>query len=122
MTEKRKNDQPRRFQWWLLVVGFALGVALTLALSMRNGTRYVYVADAPPDGLWMTATSIVQEATAAAMAQLEQSAALQPPQPPQALQSPQALQPLEPLQPLDALLATATKMVIQATQTAQAGG
>lgn len=101
MGEKRKNDQPRRFQWWLLVVGFALGVALTLALSTRTGQRYVYVADAPPDGLWMTATYIVNEATA--MAQVEQNAALQP-------------------QPLDPLLATATKMVIQATQAAQSGG
>jgi hypothetical protein len=98
MSEKRKNDQPRRFQWWLLALGFALGVALTLALSMRGGASYVYVADAPPAGLWMTATSIVQEATNTAL-----DATAQPPQ------------------PLDPILATATAMVLQATQAAQAG-
>jgi hypothetical protein len=96
MGEKRKNDQPLRFQWWLLVVGFALGVALTLALNIRTGAKYVYVADAPPAALWMTATRMVQQATIPALGT-----------------------PIQP-QALDPLPATATGIVVQATQTAQA--
>ncbi|MBC7811390.1 MAG: hypothetical protein H7175_09590 [Burkholderiales bacterium] len=36
--EKRKNDQPRRFPWWLLLVAFALGVIVTLLLTQPVGS------------------------------------------------------------------------------------
>jgi hypothetical protein len=108
-NEKRKNDDPRRFQWWLLVIGFVVGVAFTLIVGLgRGGTVTVYSDNVDTDALYMTATRIVEGAT-----QTREAAASI------------ALTPTAP-DANDPLFTTATFIVQQATQTvgaatAQAG-
>jgi hypothetical protein len=60
--EKRKNDQRRPFQWWLLVIGFVLGIAVMLLVVQFNrqpGNMIVY----EQGGFALTATHIVEQAT-----------------------------------------------------------
>ncbi len=97
MREKRKNGA-RRFQWGLLVIGFAHGVLLMLIIMPKSAATPMSQALALPDeALWLTATGIVQDATASALGTPMQDAARDP------------------------FLASATAMIVQATQTAQAG-
>ena len=100
MDEKRKNGSPRRFQWGLFVIGFALGALLTLAVSAGGQADRVYVVESAPDTLWLTATHIIQDATGTAAAPV-----FEPTRDPA----------------LDAFMATATAIIAGATQTAQAG-
>ena len=96
--EKRKNDAPRRFQWWLLLIGFVLGVVATvIALQGREqpATNIPAFAD---EELYLTATSIIVGATGTAQA--ESSGA------------PNSITPIV----IDPLAATATVLVEQATQ------
>jgi uncharacterized sodium:solute symporter family permease YidK len=63
--EKRKNDERRPFQWWLLIVGFVLGIAVMLVVG--------YLRPQPPSAVQagqyseveivQTATAIVEWAT-----------------------------------------------------------
>ncbi len=68
--EKRKNDSPRRFQWWLLLVGFGLGILAMLIVSAgstsTNNTANNVVNN--PDEFQITATYLIQQATASAQA------------------------------------------------------
>lgn len=81
--QKRKNDQPRFRQWWLLVVGIVIGVISTLIFTQRNSSgSYVTYEDNPPafvtsvpsnvniltDDFQLTATHIIENATATAAA------------------------------------------------------
>jgi hypothetical protein len=73
-TEKRKNDAPPRFQWWLLLIGFALGVVVTLlvvAALPPPPNANVQAGPAPSaftpqyelDNFFLTATAIIIQAT-----------------------------------------------------------
>ncbi len=62
--EKRKNDMRPRFQWWLLVIGFALGVVAMLAVSQIS--RPPAPAQAIPADIAQTATAIIIGATGTA--------------------------------------------------------
>lgn len=68
--EKHKNDSPRRFQWWLLVIGFGLGVLAMLIVSTANTSTNSITNSAVnnPDELYITATYLIQQATATAQA------------------------------------------------------
>ncbi len=73
--EKRKNDAPCRFQWWLLVIGFVLGVLATLLyIQVRtptiNTAEMAYTAEATYDdaSLFLTATAVIEGATATVQA------------------------------------------------------
>lgn len=98
--EKRKNDEkPRRrgLPWWLLLLtGFALGIIFTLSVSMRSGTTTVYSLPMSPDALLREATLLVSEATLQAQAMQNHQIASQ----------------------FDPLAATATAIILQATQAA----
>ena len=79
--EKRKNDEPRRFQWWLLVIGIVIGLLLSLVVmqSRFSGTVFYIPDNANFEGLqptvgvngsqlsdealYMTATQIIRQAT-----------------------------------------------------------
>lgn len=65
--EKHKNDGRRGFPWWLLVVGFALGVAATLLIleSRRQPVSTNIVGD---EGIQLMATRIIEGATETANA------------------------------------------------------
>ena len=69
-AEKRKNDEPRRLSWWLIIAAFALGVIVTLLLTQQVGRVETSVTQAfevqsveafetplPPDILTVTAAS-----------------------------------------------------------------
>ena len=67
-NEKRKNDAPRRFQWWLLVIGFIIGV-LFAQVAFPSYVRTVTVfSDGSADGIELTATAIIVGATGTAQA------------------------------------------------------
>ncbi len=100
MANKRKNEAPRRIQWGLLVVGFILGVLLTVFVMQRANVPVSQDVSTPDAAFWMTATQIIQDATATAAAVFEPT------------QNPA----------LDTFMATATAIVAEATQTAQSGG
>lgn len=69
--KKKKNDE-QRFSWWLLVVGFVLGILATLVvLQGRPQPVNDYVVN--PEGLYLTATHIIEMATATMQATLSQS-------------------------------------------------
>ncbi len=59
MSEKRKHNQRRPFQWWLLVIGFALGVLLMLSVQRASAPAATYTQDE----FALTATEIIREAT-----------------------------------------------------------
>jgi Icc-related predicted phosphoesterase len=60
--EKRKNDSPRRIQWWLLVTGIAIGIVVTLiAVSGRSPSNTV--SSVTDQEIYITATWIVDQAT-----------------------------------------------------------
>lgn len=61
--EKRKNDEGRRFPWWiaLLVIGFAVGVFVTLLVVPSRIETVTYMSS---EGIELTATAIIQQATA----------------------------------------------------------
>ena len=100
--EKRKNDAPRRFQWWLLVIGFIIGV-LFAQFAFPDYVRTVTVfSDGNPEGIELTATAIIVGATGTAQTG-----------------SPQGDQVATPMV-IDPLAATTTVIVEQATQQAVA--
>jgi len=100
--EKRKNDAPRRFQWWLLVIGFIIGV-LFAQLAFPGYIRTVTVfSDGSADGIELTATAIIVGATGTAQTG--------------SLQGDLVVTPMV----IDPLAATATVIVEQATQQAVA--
>lgn len=52
------------YPWWLLLVGFAFGVLVTLwATQGRAQTVTVYRDAGAPDTIWIQATQMVHEAT-----------------------------------------------------------
>lgn len=65
--EKRKNEDHRPLPWWLLAVGFVLGVALTLVAVGLTNRPASSTADNSP-GVALTATTIIQQASATAQA------------------------------------------------------
>jgi hypothetical protein len=65
---KRKNDDPRPFPWWLLVVGFGLGVLMTIIVLQGRIQPPVSRTANMPEGLELTATSIIEQATQQAFA------------------------------------------------------
>jgi hypothetical protein len=68
---KRKNDEVRRLSPWLmLVVGFLLGAALMFLFRQPVYQTVTYLS---PDGLDMTATSIIAGATATMMSLTRQA-------------------------------------------------
>jgi hypothetical protein len=92
--EKRKNDLRGGFPWWMLLVAFALGVVLTFAVTQPRTSQPIAVgSDTAFDEMMLTATAIINGATATANA-AEMSAAAE----------------------MDAIFATATAVVAQATQ------
>jgi hypothetical protein len=105
VKEKRKNDEPRRMNWWLLVIGIVIGVVLTLiAVSGRTSSSTV-IYTSGDDPLVMTVTAIIQGATAAA----------------QGTPMPAFAQSQSGTQD-DSIYATATAVVLQATQQSIAPG
>lgn len=87
----RDRGRPYRYPWWLLLVGFAFGVFVTLIVTQgQMRTVTVYQPQMPPDDFLRTATAFVGEATLAVQA------------------------PANTIAPLDPLLATATALVQQA--------
>lgn len=90
--DKHKNEATRRDYWWLLVVGFALG-AVVMALIMQQRPQPTSVTDDPP--------SFVIEATGTA----------------RALSTPA---PIIEMQGVDPIQLTATAIIIEATQRAEA--
>jgi hypothetical protein len=103
--EKRKNDEQferqseqRRIPWWLmLLVGFALGIIFTLSVSIgRGGTVTTVYSETMPDHLMAQATLLVSEATLQAQAMQNHQTASQ----------------------FDPFAATATTIIMQATQSA----
>jgi len=101
MSEKQKNNAPRRFRWWLLVIGFVLGVVVTLlmmnVLPQNGGTSAQTDTTANRE---LTATALIQGATGTAHVVMTSQA--------------QATLPAE----IDPLMLTATAIVQQATQQA----
>jgi hypothetical protein len=65
--EKRKNEGRRGFPWWLLLVGFALGVAATLAVAQAR-SQPVSGNMAYSEGSQLTATHLIEGATGTARA------------------------------------------------------
>lgn len=64
--EKRKNDSPRRFQWWLLAVGIAIGVVGTLIIvggGRGSSSSSSNVSNLSDEAIQMTATHIIEQAT-----------------------------------------------------------
>lgn len=99
---KRKNDERRPFQWWLLVVGFAVGVIVTvIVFQVVTRTTGADAAEISVEGAQLTATAIIQQATQTAQAVLD---------------NPNSFTPAANLEPIE-MTATA---IIQ-TATAQAG-
>jgi hypothetical protein len=92
-SEKRKNQTRGGFPWWVLLAAFALGVLLTLAVTQTQPQSRVVESDGNPQELMLTATAIINGATATANA-AEMSAAAE----------------------MDAMMATATAIIAQATQ------
>lgn len=98
--EKPKNR--RVFQWWLLVIGFWAGVMVAVIVigsrPQPSYTQYNNPNDqASMDTIWLTATSLIQEATGTAAAPL--------------------IMPVE----NDPFALTATAIIQQATAMAEAG-
>ncbi len=92
MSEIRKNGERRRFQWWLLVLGFALGVLLMIGVQRASAPADL---TGSPSEFQLTATQIIREATNA---------------------SPEIITPGVG----DGIFGTATQMVHEATETAVA--
>jgi hypothetical protein len=70
---KRKNTDRRVFQWWLLVIGFWVGVVVAVIVIGSRPQPQPSQAVNPygqisMDALWMTATALIQGATATANA------------------------------------------------------
>lgn len=66
---KRKNDERRPFQWWLLIVGFALGVIVTvIVFQAATRTASADSTEVNVEGAQLTATAIIQQATQTAQA------------------------------------------------------
>ena len=100
-NEKRKNDEQRGFPWWLLVVGFILGaVAMLIVMQGRTPTT-TDTANSDIEGIELTATTIIEQATAMAQGTVFHVAPVAP-VPPES----------------DAYAMTATTIVEQATQSA----
>jgi hypothetical protein len=60
----RNNKTWSTYPWWLLLVGFAFGVLVTLwATQGRAQTAVVYRDVAPPESIMAQATQLVHEAT-----------------------------------------------------------
>ena len=93
--DKHKNDAPRRDYWWLLVVGFVLG-AVVMALIMNQRPQQPTVTYNPP--------SFFIEATGTAMA----------------LRTPPAVNTIQGPQVIDPIQLTATALITEATQRAEA--
>lgn len=71
--DKPKNPQRRVFQWWLLVIGFWVGVVVAVIVigSRPQPTQATYQGgQMSDDAIWMTATALINEATATANAPL----------------------------------------------------
>ena len=64
--EKRKNDERRGFPWWLLVVGFVLGAAAMLVVMQGRTSAPANTVNSNVEGIELTATTIIEQATAAA--------------------------------------------------------
>lgn len=104
--EKRKNDDPRRFPWrsvLLLVIGFTLGVIVTMLFTPSSNRSTVYFSSSD-DNHYLTATRVVEQAT-----NMAQGIFLEPNNAQQAAQT-------------DPIYITATFIIDRATQTAQAMG
>lgn len=65
--EKHKNDQPRGFPWWTLVIAFGLGILVTLVLLLPARQQESATAEPIPlvndEALYLTATALVQQVT-----------------------------------------------------------
>lgn len=64
--EKRKNDRRGRFPWWLLVVGFILGAAAMLIVMQGRTSSPTNTVNSNFEGMELTATTIIEQATATA--------------------------------------------------------
>ena len=91
--EKRKNDERRPFQWWLLVIGIALGIAVMLVVGYLRPQppSAVQAAQHSEAEIVLTATAVVEQYNAGAANASDD---------------------------LDPLAATATTIIHQATETA----
>src|SRR5690606_35841733 len=89
--EKRKNDERRSFPWWLLVVGFVLGAATLLIVTQTSSQpmNNVPLSNYSQEEIQLTATAIADQ-----FISLEANG----------------------IQDVDALAATATVIILQATQ------
>ena len=126
--QKRKANAPRPFQWWLLVIGFALGAAFMLVVTSRNGQPAAVYAGGNPDTFYLTATHIIEQATASAnrfqLTSPANSLQLTSPADPLLLTATAIIAQSEQQfdQPDDSMLLTATAFVAQATQQAALSG
>ncbi len=96
--EKRKNDERPRMQWWLLAIGFVLGVAVMLVVTQAGAPQTsAAINQVAPDDIAQTATAIILMATGQAEAMFDLAT---------------------PISELDPLFVTATHIIEMATQQA----
>ncbi len=102
LKEKAKNEAPHdNSRWVFLVIGFVLGVVVTLAvLQVTQVNNAGTAAENIQPNLELTATALIQEATGTASVLMTAPA--------------QGTQPAD----MDPLLLTATAIIQQATQQA----
>lgn len=94
--DQDKRIPPRMYPWWLILVGFVIGVVATLFFTASRWQPTVVYRYADDNAIWMQATMMVQQATLAA-----NGYALQP--------------------PVEPVFATATAIIAEATAAAQTG-
>jgi hypothetical protein len=123
---KRKTSEGRRFQWWLLILGFWIGVVVAvMGMSGRGQPSHLNNPNMQDGDLWMTATAILQQATnTAAAPSAESSAAFDSKMTATAIvqqaTNDAAAESAASDAEIDSLMMTATAIVAEATR--QAGG
>jgi hypothetical protein len=116
MSSRSSDTIPARiYPWWLLLVGFVIGVLLTFFVMYGRGqTVTVYRDRGLPDNLLRQATAMVHQATLTAQAGFLSS------DPMLATATAIAVQAQPPAAPSDPIMLTAT-VIVQEASAARAG-
>lgn len=64
--DQDKRIPPRIYPWWLILVGFVVGVVVTLLVTAPRWQPTVVYRYADDNAIWMQATTMIQQATQAA--------------------------------------------------------
>ena len=125
---KLKNSERPRFQWWLLIAGFWVGVVVAvIVIGSRPQTSQNQNLPGNTENIWLTATALIQESTRQAGAPPSSNSDDLDPIPMtataivqeatrQAIESQQAAAAEQ-----DAFMLTATQYILEATQNASSG-